>query len=207
MRGVVQVLTNREFLRMVPLGSSAQGVNMALSGLWAGPWLRDVSGLSRDEAATVLFAIAAMVTISVLMIGGLAARLARAGVPILATACTGIAGFILFEAFIAIDVPVSPYALWLPFAFFATAPVLIYSVLAASFTPELAGRVNTAYNFVTFVFAFAIQWAMGAIIDLWPPVGESQFAPQGYRWALGLIVLLQLGAFVWLVASRRLTRR
>ena len=203
LRGVASVFTNREFLRIVPLGSSAQGVNMAMSGLWAGPWLRDVSGLSRDEAAAILFGMAAMITISVLFIGWLSARLARAGIPIMAVACAAMSGFIVFESLIALDVGVSPWALWLPYSFCATGPVLVYAVLARTFSADLAGRVNTAYNFTTFVMVFVIQWGMGAIIDLWPPLADGRFAPEGYRLSLALFVAVQLCAFAWLLVAPR----
>ena len=202
-RGVVAVFTDREFLRMVPIGSSAQGVNMAMSGLWAGPWLRDVSGLSRDEAAAVLFGMATMITVSVFILGWIAQRLAHFGISLLGTACCGIGGFIFFECMIIANPAVHPALLWLPYAFCATAPTLIYSILAGNFTPDMAGRVNTAYNFTTFTFAFAVQWALGAIIDLWPPVARGQFAPDGYRWGFAMIVALQLCAFAWFFVARR----
>lgn len=205
LRGVIVVFTNRDFLRMVPLGSSAQGVNMAMSGLWAGPWLRDVSGLTRDEAAAVLFGMATSVTISVLIIGWIAARLARAGISVLATACCGMAGFICFECLIIADLPISPWAFWIPYAFCATAPTLIYSVLANTFTSDMAGRVTTAYNFTTFTFAFAVQWFLGAMIDLWPPLAEGRFAPEGYRVGFAIVVAIQLTAFAWMALSPRLT--
>ena len=206
LRGVAQIFSNRQFLQMIPLGSAAQGVNMAMSGLWAGPWLRDVSGLSRDETATVLFGMATMVTVSVFMLGALAERLTRVGLSILDTARIGIAGFIFFECLIIANPPVHPAVLWLPYAFCATAPTLFYSVLATNFTPDMAGRVNTAYNFTTFAFAFVVQWALGAVIDLWPPLAPGSFAPEGYRWGFASIVAFQLATFVWFFIAPRALR-
>lgn len=203
LKGVVQVFTNKEFLRMVPLGSSAQGVNMAMSSLWAGPWLRDVTGLPRETAAAVLFGMATTITISALSIGSIGGFLMRFGIPLTRTSSAGIAGFIFFETMILLNVPVSPWLLWLPYAFCATAPTLVYSVFAESFPPHMAGRVNTAYNFTTFTFAFIVQWFMGAVIDLWPPVSEGHFAPDGYRWGLGCVVCLQLCAFTWMTLAPR----
>jgi MFS family permease len=207
LRGVIQVFTNKEFMRMVPLGSSAQGVNMAMSSLWAGPWLRDVTGLSREAAAAVLFGMATTVTLSALSIGSIGAFLMRFGIPLTRTSSCGIAGFILFETLILLNVPVSPWLLWIPYAFCATAPTLVYSVFAEAFPPHMAGRVNTAYNFTTFSFAFLVQWFMGAVIDLWPPIAEGQFAPAGYRWGLGVIVSVQLCAFTWMSLAPRIQAR
>jgi MFS family permease len=207
LRGVIQVFTNKDFLRMVPLGSSAQGVNMAMSSLWAGPWLRDVSGLTREGAAAVLFGMATTITISALCIGSIGGFLMRFGIPLTRTSSCGIAGFIVFEILILLDVPVSPWLLWLPYAFCATAPTLVYALFAESFPSHMAGRVNTAYNFTTFTFAFIVQWFMGAVIDLWPPISEGHFAPEGYRWGFGIIIAVQLAAFCWMTVAPRFQAR
>ncbi len=207
MRGVIQVFTNKDFLRMVPLGSSAQGVNMAMSSLWAGPWMRDVMGLSREEAATVLFGMATTITISALSIGSIGGFLSRYGIPLTRTSSAGIVGFMFFETLILLDAPVSPWLLWLPYAFCATAPTLVYAVFAESFPPHMAGRVNTAYNFTTFTFAFIVQWFMGAVIDLWPPISEGHFAPEGYHWGFAVIIGIQLTAFCWMTIAPRFQKK
>jgi predicted MFS family arabinose efflux permease len=207
LRGVWHVLTDANFLRYAPVGGFVMGTSIAISGLWSGPWLHDVVGLPRGEVANVLFGMAAMTTISVVVTGSIVERLSRAGLTNLATACIGIVGFMLFQMLIVINPSISPYALWLPLAFFGTAPYLIYTVLMDGFAPVYAGRVNTAYNFVTFAAAFAVQWSIGAIIDLWPPVADGRFAPAGYRTALGVMVAVELIAFVWLVLGRRITLR
>jgi hypothetical protein len=76
-------------------------------------------------------------------------------------------------------------------------------VLTQSFGHALAGRVNTAYNFVVFVVSFGAQWSIGAIIDLWPPIAEGRFAPEGYRTALGVMVCFEIAAFLWLLIGNR----
>jgi MFS family permease len=207
LKGVGRIVRDANFLRCAPLGGIVMGVSISVTSLWAGPWLRDVVELPRAGIANVLFGMAATMTLSVVVTGALVERLRRAGLPALLTACIGIVGFIAAQGAIVADPPVSPYALWLPLAFFGTAPVLIYTVLMDGFPPAFAGRVNTAYNFVTFGAAFAAQWGFGAIIDLWPPVADGRFAPAGYRTALGVMVAVELIAFAWLIAGRRLTVR
>ena len=202
-KGMLRVLFDANFLRCAPLGGIAMGVAMSMSALWAGPWLADVNGLPRSEVAEVLFAMAATTVISALLTGAVVERLARAGVPILTTACIGIAGVMAFQVLVALDVPASPYALWLPMSFFGATPILIYTVLMDGFPRQFGGRVNTAYNFVTFAAAFAAQWGMGAIIDLFPHVAEGAFAPIGYRTALAAMVAVEALAFLWLLLAPR----
>ena len=205
-RGLKQVFTSPAFVANAPLGGITMGVSMSVNNLWSGPWLRDVMGVPREAIANVLLANAAMMTIAVFFTGSIVERLARAGIPILTTACFGIAGFIIMQCLLVANPAVSPYVIWMPMAFLGTIPVLIYTVLTQSFPHALAGRVNTAYNFVVFVVSFGAQWGIGAIIDLWPPIAEGRFAPEGYRTALGVMVCFEIAAFVWLLTGNRRSR-
>lgn len=202
-RGLRQIFVSPAFIANAPLGGITMGISMSVNNLWSGQWLRDVAGVAREDVAHVLLGNAAMMTIAVFFTGSIVERLARAGIPILTTACFGIACFIALQGVVIANPAVSPYALWLPMAFFGTTPVLIYTVLTQSFPHALAGRVNTAYNFVVFVVGFAAQWSIGAIIDLWPPVADGRFAPEGYRTALGVMVCFEIAAFVWLLTNNR----
>ncbi len=205
-RGLKQIFVSPAFIANAPLGGITMGISMSVNNLWSGPWLRDVMGVPREDIASVLLANAAMMTIAVFFTGSIVERLARAGIPILTTACCGIACFIAMQCVLIANPAVSPYAIWMPMAFLGTIPVLIYTVLTQSFPHALAGRVNTAYNFVVFVVGFAAQWGIGAIIDLWPPIAEGRFAPTGYRTALGVMVCFEIAAFVWLIVMNRRTK-
>ncbi len=206
LRALGHVFSDPQFLRSAPLGGLIMGVSMSVNSLWSGPWMQDVAGVPRPEIANVLFGIAFMMTISVFFTGSIVERLERAGVTMLTTSAIGIVGFIFFQVLIVLNPPVSPYLLWLPLAFFGTSPVLIYTVLTRAFPPQLAGRVNTAYNFITFAAAFGAQWSIGAIIDLWPPLGEGHFDPVGYRTGLGVMIALEVCAFIWMVVAPRPAR-
>lgn len=202
-RGLKQIFVSPAFIANAPLGGITMGISMSVNNLWSGPWLRDVMGVPREDIASILLANAAMMTIAVFFTGSIVERLARAGIPILTTACCGIACFIAMQCVLVANPAVSPYAIWMPMAFLGTVPVLIYTVLTQSFPHALAGRVNTAYNFVVFVVGFGAQWGIGAIIDLWPPIAEGRFAPAGYRTALGVMVCFEIAAFVWLIVMNR----
>jgi len=49
----------------------------------------------------------------------------------------------------------------------------------------------------------AVQYAIGAIIDLFPSTPEG-YSPEGYRWGFGVFLGLQLLALLWYLAGRRL---
>ena len=85
------------------------------------------------------------------------------------------------------------------------AVVLSYSLFSRRYPKEMAGRVNTALNVSVFIGMFSGQWAVGAVLNLWPPTAAG-YAPEAYPWALGRLWLMQFGGLVWLWSGRRLFR-
>ncbi len=86
MRGIREVFTSKTFWRSAPLTTMSQAAFMAIQGLWAGPWLTHIGKLSRPEVAEVLFAVALAMVGGFILLGSLAERLSRKGVPVAATA-------------------------------------------------------------------------------------------------------------------------
>ncbi len=200
-RAVTGIFRSPVFWRIAPASILSQASFMAIQGLWAGPWLRDVSGLDPATAAEYLFWIAAAMVAGFLGMGQLTYRLSRLGVAPLGVAVSGMALFMLAQLALQLDWgPIGP--LWALFGFFGTAGTLTYAILTQAFPPALAGRVNTALNLLVFVAAFAGQWSMGAIINRWPLDGGG-YADPGYRWAFGLALALQALTWVWLLLGAR----
>ncbi|HRX70352.1 MAG: MFS transporter [Gammaproteobacteria bacterium] len=197
------IFRHRRFWCIAPGAVLSQASFLAIQGLWAGPWLRDVAGLDKATAASYLFWIAAAMVGGFLGMGQLTYRLSRLGVPPLGVASGGMALFILTQLAILYSGG-SLLPLWALFGFFGTSGVLNYAILSQSFPPALAGRVNTALNLLVFVAAFAGQWGMGAIINHWPVAGGG-YADVGYRWAFGLVLALQAMTWGWLALDGRRT--
>ncbi|MCZ6839784.1 MAG: MFS transporter, partial [Alphaproteobacteria bacterium] len=84
--------------------------------------------------------------------------------------------------------------------------VLSFSVLAQEFPAHLSGRASTGLNLLVFSTAFALQWGMGEIINLWPAAADGGYAASGYRAAFVTALVLQAIALVWLVGGRWLRR-
>lgn len=81
--------------------------------------------------------------------------------------------------------------------------ILCYAILSRQFSTALAGRSNTSVNLTMFLAAFAFQWGMGAVIDLWPTDAAGRYPPEAYGAAVGLVVVLQGIAWVWMILPRR----
>ncbi len=200
-RGVAEIFRSPVFWRIAPVSVLSQASFLAIQGLWAGPWLRDVAGLDKSAAAEVLFWTAAAMVAGFLGLGQLSYRLSRLGVRPLAVSAAGMALFMLVQ--LALLLKIGPlWALWVLFGFLGTSAVLTYAILSQAFPPALAGRVNTALNLLVFVLAFVGQWGMGAIVNRWPGP-DGGYAEAGYQWAFGLALAGQLIGWLWLLARRR----
>ena len=98
---------------------------------------------------------------------------------------------------------------WLVFGFFGGAGFLFYPLLCGYFKEELAGRVVTSANVLTFGGAFVAQWAIGAVINRWPVIENGNFHPAGYQAGFALFGGMTLISLIWVIlapGTKRSTR-
>jgi hypothetical protein len=86
---------------------------------------------------------------------------------------------------------------------FSGIAALAYPVLNAHFPPGMSGRVNTAVNLFFFCGAFVIQYAMGAIIDLFPRGATGHYPPAAYQTAFGLMLSVEFVTWLWFLVPVR----
>ncbi len=205
MRGVKTVFTSGVFWRTAPLTIMSQASFLSIQGLWSGPWLQNVARLPRDEVADTLFWVAVAMICGFIGLGTLVGQLGKKGIGVVTVAVSGMSLFMAVQ-FLVIMVPISSgftLPLWLAFGFFGTSGIIAYSALSQSFPPALSGRVTTAINLLVFVGAFAGQWAIGAIISLWPVGIEGELATAGFQVGFGVMLALQLIALAHFWAASR----
>jgi len=70
------------------------------------------------------------------------------------------------------------------------------------FGVALAGRASTATNLVAFTLAFACQYAVGWVIDFWPPGPGGGYHPDGYRAAFAGALVIEVAAYLWYLGFR-----
>ena len=184
------------FWRVAPLLSLTAGAQIAIQTLWAGPWFRDVMGLTREEGARYLTYMALAFMVGILSVGIVTDRLTRRGIHPLDVMVAYLVFYLAGQAVIVFG-PLS-WALpaWLVIAAGGQVAIVAYPWLAEHVGNELAGRSNAAINFTMFVTAFIAQYVIGIVIGLFAPVGEG-YAPEAYSWAFGLFLALQLLALAW----------
>ena len=203
-RVLKRIFGHRLFWRLAPLNCAVGASALALQGLWAGPWLRDVAGLDRVEVVDHLFVLTGAMTLGMLMTGVLAELGRRVGLAPLTVMGLGVGAFLVSEVAILLEASAPAYLLWALFGLFSNMNVLVYAALSQYFPASYSGRSNTGLNVLLFSAAFAAQYAIGAVIDLWPTDAQGGYAPESYQAAFGMALGAQVLAFLWFLwAGRR----
>jgi predicted MFS family arabinose efflux permease len=202
-REIGRIYSDRAFLALAPLLAATAGAQIAIQTLWAGPWLRDVAGLGRSAVADQLMVMALAFLAGILLTGAIADRLLRRGVGVLDVMTAFIAVFIAAQATLLAGWTALSVPAWIVFGMLGQVAILAYPWLSSHFGTALSGRANTAMNLVIFLAAFLLQYAIGAVIDLFPPAAGGGYRPEAYRAAFGATLLLEIIALGWFLANRR----
>jgi MFS family permease len=195
------------FRRFVPAILSLTALNFIYQGLWAGPWLRDVAGLGDQDRGLVLFIYAIGTAVGSLVTGQTASHLQARGHSPMLVPWIAMAVLLATQSLMILAPPSGMPALgltWLCFAMATSAGPSGYAAVGQHFGPELAGRVGTAINASMLTLVFLAQVAIGRILDLWPRVAGGGWDAEGYRWAMGLTLCLQLAFILWAWRGHRL---
>jgi MFS family permease len=193
------------FIRVVPAIVVLNAMHFTYQGLWIGPWLRDVAGMSDGTRATTLLFYALGGMFGNLLGGQIGSRLQARGrsamtVPILAM-CGMLTMQILMVALAPTDV-VLVSLLWIGFACCGSTSAVAYSAVAQFYPVHLAGRVSTAVNATMLALVFLFQSGIGALLDLWPRLPSGGWDPAGYAWAMVATIIIQACAMAWMWRRR-----
>lgn len=199
-REMGRILTSRGLWRIAPVAASSQAGMLSIVSLWTGPWLRDVAGMSPATAATWLSIISGGLVFGFVFWGIVAGRAARAG-RMLDVVIAGSLTYTLIGLFIIVLPPERAAPLWIVYIATGAVGAQSYGVATAVFAPEMAGRVNTALNFMVFFFAFLVQWGFGVLLDLF--AGPDGAATRlGFQVALGALLGIQILSYLPLLLMR-----
>lgn len=190
------------FWRVAPMTMLGFASGSAIQTLWAGPWLRDVAGFERHDVAQQLLVMALALSFGSMFGGVIAEYLRRFGIGVLAVAASASVLFILAQLGIVLGWVGASVYLWALFGATFNVVTLCYSALSQHFPPAYAGRANAGLNVLSTGSAFALQYAIGAVINLWPRNALGGYDPQAYAWAFGLVLGAQVAALLWFLAYR-----
>jgi MFS family permease len=206
--GVAAVYRSGIFRAIAPLVVTSMAASLAIQGLWAGLWLRDVAALDRQATSEVLALLNVGLTLGFLGVGVIADLCGRRGLGLAPVMTATVTLYCIVQAGIVFEVGISPAILWILFGLLSNATILCYPLMAEHFSLAYTGRTNTAVNLSAFVGAFAAQYAIGGIIDLFPPQAGDRYLPAAYQASFGALLVLQIAGLLWfLYAFQRIRRR
>jgi predicted MFS family arabinose efflux permease len=200
-RELQKLLADPAFLRLAICLGTSQFAAVSLQTLWIATWLRDVAAYTPAEVARALLVVNAAMIAGYIAFGRGADALQRRGRNELALLAGGVAVSSVALAALIVVPRAAPLFFWCLFVSAATAVVLGYALISRRLPKAMAGRANTAINVFAFVGMFVGQWGVGLVLDLWPPTAGG-YAPEAYRWALGMTWAVQLAGLAWLWAGR-----
>jgi sugar phosphate permease len=197
--GARRVITQRHFWPLAVWFFFVCGIFFSFGGLWAGPYLMHVYGMSRSEAGHILDMIAVGIIVGSPLVSFLSDRVfhSRKKVLMLASA-------MLFLELVWLNIfPQNLPRLWLYAAFliFSTCSsaivVIGFTATKELFPVEIAGTSVGTVNLFPFLGGAIFQPIVGRLLEAYPKAATGAYSLDGYR----AMLLLLLGMSIVVVAS------
>lgn len=188
-QGFTTLLSQPEFLRILVLGIVTYAPITAITGLWGGPYLQDVAGLSPEQAGAVLLLLFSA-TITAGFIFGLLDRKAKSRKRVILIA-VGLSGtMLILLACLNPSSPPTSIALLLAMVFLQQFYIPLGAHMRRAVPNHMLGRASTLLSLVSVAAIPAMQLGFGAALDIAAKTGletETQ-----YQIAFGLMGALIL---------------
>lgn len=201
--GLRAVFGDRRFWQIAPLGFFFTGGILAMQGLWAGPYLFDVLGLTRLAAGNVILLLAGGVTLGSAASGWCVDRFG------VAQTIVGSASLFVLCQFALTTRPSLALIIPLYFVYGLSGSFCIMCMAHARqiFPPAITGQAVTAVNFFSIGGSFCIQWWLGLIIAPFGADATGHYPPQAYTAAFLFAACGTLLALLWYLPLARATWR
>lgn len=188
-QGFLTLLSQPEFLRILVLGAVTYAPITAITGLWGGPYLQDVTGLSPEQAGGVLLLLFSA-TIVAGYAFGLTDRKAKSRKRVILTA-VGLSGsMLILLAVLNTSNPTISIALLLAMVFLQQFYIPLGAHMRRAVPDHMLGRASTLLSLVSVAAIPAMQIGFGAVLDVAASAGFDVEAQ--YRIAFGLMGILIL---------------
>jgi len=202
--GLGRIFRSLTFWRIALLDMALVGNLLAVQGLWGGPFLYDVFGMSRVQVGNHLLQMSGAAVVGYLA-GGWFSR--RASTPrLLMLAGSG------FAASLALMVGAGATgAVWMVwaayplFGFSAAFNPLLMAHARSVFPTSMTGRAVTAVNFFAIGGAAVTMWCMGLLIGSFGRDAQGHYPPEAYvlTFSLSVVAVVVTLVFYAPLARRR----
>ena len=182
------VLGSSYFWTIAILSFFSGGSFLAIQGLWGGPFLMDVFGLTPVGAGSILSSIAIGYIIGCPLIGMISDRLVASRKKLASIVLSiYLLTLLMFCTILQPGRSFLLFPIYFSLGFFASGPVLFLAQLKELFPGQIVGTALTCNNFFSIGGAGVLQYLMGWIIERHPPV-ERVYPIGAYREAFSLIL-------------------
>ncbi len=198
-----RILSNRQLLKIMPVPFFVYGCFVSFQGLWAGPFLMDVYGMSNANASLFFMFISIGFMVAFPLAGIISDKVNRKK-PVL---LTGIILSLLYWLLMSIfGAALDSYQLLALLAFLGISygiTCIFLTIPASVFPLEIAGSAIASLNIFNFIGGGFFQYFMGFIIDSTHQAGNEFFSYQIIFIVCTLGVLFSLvGAILFKEHSR-----
>lgn len=198
--GALQVVREKRFWPVVIWMFCSMGCCYAFGGLWAGPYLIHVYGMSRAEAGSILNMFAVGIVLGSPVMAYVSDRLAHSRKWVLTGASAGLVAVVtVLLVFPSGLCRSSLYVLFFCFSAFALAPVVISITTTKELFPvEITGTSIGTANVFPFLGTAVIQLLLGWILDTYPKSEAGVYPLDAYQ---SVLWVLLCGALVALAGT------
>ncbi len=193
LRGMAEVLRNPMLPFILVLSFCNYACSFTVQGLWGGPFLREVHGLSRIEAGNVLLAAVIAYQIGMLVFGPLDRLLDT-------RKWIAIAGTSLIAAILGLLALWGQAPLWLAIGaivgigFLSASSTMIMTHGRGIFPDRLIGRGMATMNTAVMLGVGCMQTLSGVILGAFEPLADGARTEASYRTLFGFMCLVLLVA-------------
>ncbi len=192
--GAKKVLCEKYFWPPAVWGVCVMGSFFAFAGLWAGPYLMHVYGMSRTEAGGVLNMTAVGIALGSPLMGYISDRVLRSRKRLLMWSSVCFVATMLFMNLVPSGLPrFALYPLFLIFSVCSLAPGVVFIAAGKELFPlEMTGTSVGTINLFPFLGGALLQALLGRLLDSYPALPSGAYSLTAYCSMLNILGVLAL---------------
>lgn len=194
--GVRRVVTEKYFWAVAAWSACSMGVFFGFGGLWAGPYLMQVYGMSKHEAGGILSMLALGIVVGSPVLGHLSEHVLRSRKRILMAASVVLIAVLSLLSMLPSGLPaVALYVLFFLLAASALAPGVISITTTKELFPiEITGTSVGTVNLFPFVGGAVTQILIGLVLDRFSVSESGSYPLEAYSLMLTLLLFIAFAA-------------
>jgi len=200
LEGALKVVSEKYFWPVAVWFFFDCGIFFGFGGLWGGPYLMHVYGMTRAEAGAILSMIAWGMIIGSPFLGYLSDKIlkSRKKVFLICTSCLAVEMILLRLFPSGLPRPVL-YGVFFFFSVFASSMVVIGFTMAKELFPvEMAGTSVGTVNLFPFLGGAVFMPVLGRILDSWPKTAAGAYDIKAYK---AMLLVMAVSAVIALVCT------